>query len=541
MQWNAFLVRRSERAEAARAQARDLTGAIAQALAPWSFAADPVACRSVADALQHHPPRPTANEVGAVLDPAESLRPPPPAERDVPEYLHRWRLARQGGSDGTEPGADESLAWALDELTFLGEQVAGRERGAWARARHTTEPHADARAAELWSRRLTDLSGRSVWEDQAAWEDLCLPGAMAAFRQVLSSREVPEDRVRHALSDLRDGFWFSFLGGGDGPPGWLELALRVVETRPPGPLEALGALPGPPGWGLSARCLAARGYWPATVRALLPQVPGTPARALKLQQRLTEDPRSGVALVELHAVHRLVRSFSQPGGGDPVRSWNVVVQNLGRARARLRAVIAASGAEELAATLLATDALAARTRYAARRLAWDQAWQALAHGLAWDFGRPVTPPCTADTEGLEPIAENLEAALRTWVLLVVLKGRLGHLERWTRTGGTGDRDGVWARLLHSELPEGLQDPAAPGRSTGSYHRLRAWLADGLDGTLAELQPLLGELAALPAGRSLRATFTERIGPRWDDRVPLPKSGFPTFCRHAAAAVAPATL
>ena len=128
------------------------------------------------------------------------------------------------------------------------------------------------------------------------------------------------------------------------------------------------------------------------------------------------------------------------------------------------------------------DGLADRTRAATRRWAWDWAWGALSRGLALDFSRPVTAPCRQLSEGLTPLGEGERPAAETWVLLAVLKGRLGHLRRWTREGGTGDHDGTWGRLLGAELPAALRDQG------GGYDRLRAWLSGTLEDTLEDWMP-----------------------------------------------------
>lgn len=456
------------------------------------------------------------------------------AEGDPDEQLTRWRLFRAFQRDlPVLNGTPSPRLWAMESLLFLGEQLEARERGAWARAVWPVDA-GDARLLALWGRALTGPS-MALWGDKNRWEALLQPECAAAFRQVLSTRELPSGVAKQALSDLREGLWFQLVGGPEGPGGFRELAARVLETGPPGPIEALAGLLGDEAWGLAAGCVAARGTWPDTLALILPEVAGGPARAVSLRGRL----RASLVepLVDLHVWARLLDTWSSPEGADPVRSWNVVVQNRGRARSRLRALVCELPGPALVEALGRLPGITARTAAAARRFAWDLAWEAMARGFAWDWGRPVQAPCRAAADDLLPIGPDEVPALRSWALLVLLKGRGHHLRRWVETGGTGDRDGTWGRLLSEELPETLRDPVARGARAATYHRLRAWLADGLDELISGLRPTLAAVAALPGGRRLRADTEALLLPTWDARVPFPKAGFPTFQAHAAETLA----
>lgn len=536
MEWSRYL----ERHEARRVAAREALAAGPAALPGWRFGEDPSCLAAVSAALGTVTVSPSPALLAASLAPAEALPPPPPSKQDIDEPLHRLRLIRALESK-LPPGLEvadtpEARAlWTLANLAFIGEQVEDRERAAWAREPFPASPKEDAEVAALWARLFQ--GGAALWADQRRWESLCLEPAMAAFRQVLSTRELPPGVAKQALTELRDGFWFQMLGGKGGVPGWAELAARVLETV--GGVPALTLALADEDWSLAARCTVSRGTWPATISALLPDVPGGPARALVLWRRLAEAPDRVEAVLDAHVVLRLLETWRSPEGMDPVRSWGVVVQNRGRARGRLRA-LAMARPSALRPLLLSLDALRARTLQAVRRYAWDWAWESMARGFAWDFGNAVTPPCEAPDEGLVPLEPDLLPAARTWVLLVLLKGRREHLARWVLTGGTGDKDGTWGRLLSEELPEELRDPAervGAGRVTATYHRLRAWLADGLDEVIAAWRPLLAEVAALRPGRSLARATEAVLRPAWDARVPFPKAGFPTFQAHAAEVVA----
>ncbi len=536
MHWDTFLQRREAR------RVRALAGGwpVQEALGAFRLIEDPLSLAAVEAALDAATLRPSPALLASSLAPPELLPPPPPSKLDVDEPLHRLRLIR--ALEARLPPELEApdtpgtrRAWALETLGFLGEQVEDRERAAWAREPLAPDPR-DAEVAQLWARMFQ--GGAAVWSDQRRWEKLCVEPAMAAFRQVLSTRELPPGVAKQALSELRDGLWYQLLGGKGGVPGWAELAARVVETA--GGVPALALTLTDEDWSLAARCTTARGTWPATVASLLPEVPGGPARALVLRQRLIEAPDRAESVLDAHVVLRLLDTWAEAEGADPVRSWGVVIQNRGKARGRLRAM-AMGRPSQLRSVLLSLDALTARTLLATRRYAWDWAWESMARGFAWDFANAVTPPCEAPDEGLLPLGPEHAPAVRTWVLLALLKGRRDHLERWVQTGGTGDRDGTWGRLLSDELPEALRDPLPPlpprGRVTATYHRLRAFLADALDEILTSLLPTLGSLAALAPGRDLARRSEELLTPAWDARVPFPRSGFPTFQAHASEVVA----
>lgn len=540
MRWSEFLERRAARLARVYAALAD-PALRAAALTGWRFIDDPGAFSAVSRALDTLEAAPTPALLALALAPPEALPPPPPSQADADEPLHRLRLARAFAQKLPAAAAvpddrERRAAWALEHLSFLGEQVEARERAAWGREQYDIKLNEDAATRTLWSRVFQ--GGAGVWADQKRWEALCLPPAQGSFRQVLSTRELPPGVAKQALTELRDGFWFQFLGGKGGVPGWAEIAARVVES--------LGGLPGlalaleDSEWGVATGCAVVRGAWPESLAALLPEIPGGPARALKLRQRLNTSPDLAEVLLDAHVALRLLDTWSSPDGADPVRSWGVVVQNRGRARGRLRA-LAMTRPAALRPILLELDALHSRTVAAVRRYAWDWAWESMARGFAWDFSNPVTPPCEPPEQGLEPLDPEDHAAARTWILLVVLKGRLDHLQRWVATGGTGDRDGTWGRLLSEELPEPLRDPppADPGRGrvTATYHRLRAWLADSLEPTLARWRPTLAEITALPNNRVLARSMEALLRPSWDERVPFPKAGFPTFQSHAIAALA----
>jgi len=510
---------------AARRRAVDADGPLADLLDGWRFASDPAALAALVAVLDRAPLTPTPHRLALADLPNEAL-PDLPADAASARLL-RLRLEDWAAGAGLTPGARLSpRAWALLTLAETGADVEAEVRGAW-RARQPPASADDVEAAALWQSWVS--GGPALWGARDDWEGRYLDAAVGAFRQVLASRELPAERVRTALSDLREGFWFQLLGGGEAAPGWAELAARVLETAPPGPVEALADTLRDGARAVGGRCVAARGYWPGTLEQLLPGIPGRKARGLTAAQQVAADPSRAEALLDLHVALRLVAGWQRVGGSSLSRDWQVIRQNRGRGRGRLRALVTADP-ERVVDQICGLEGLHERTLAATRRWAWDWSWEALARGLNLDFSRPVSAPCQVSDASLTPLGEAERPAAETWILLVALKGRAGHLRRWTRDGGTGDRDGTWGRLLNEELPSCLRD------ADGRYHRLRAWLSGGLDEALAGWTPTLAEVAALKPGRALKAGFHALLTARWDDRVRFPAAGFPTFRRNAEAAL-----
>ncbi len=414
--------------------------------------------------------------------------------------------------------------WGLDALAFVGAEVERIERAAWREASVAMrpDPARDTETTALWAAWFAG----DPWSGRGRWEALFLDEAVRVFMAVLRARKIPDSARGTALEDLRESFFYSMVMGDI--PGWAELAARTLETGPEGPVPALRRLAGPTEQQHLSSCAATRGTRADTLSRLWSERPDPAARAHALATYLAEGGALE-SLLDAHTVLRLLSSWSS-GQDDPGHSWAVVTQNRGRARARVRAVLVEHGRPRMLEPLLVMDALWARTAAATRRLAWSWAWRELGRGLSFDLETAGTRRCKPVDLGHRPLDARERAALKTWVLLAVLKGRLTHLQRWVRTGSTGDRDATWGRLLANELPTHLRG------DDGRPVRVRVELADTLDDLLVDLRPALAALAELPTGRKLRAAFTAELEPRWAADVPFPKSGFPTFHRQAVAAL-----
>lgn len=455
-------------------------------------------------------PRPDPDSLGRALGEARLA----PGERAPHEHE---QAAITSPVDST-PRA--RLAWAWCQLDSLGERLEA-DRAAW-RAAVWRPDAADGLAREAWRGWLDG----DPWALRPEWEDRFLPAVKRSFRAVCRSRNLPDGVQGRVIADLQDAFFPQLLMGA--PAGWTDVAARVLETGGGGPVESLArALPAA-GWRTLLTCASRRRRWGRTLVAGEPDVVERVTRVRRLAERGPELPELLEAWLDLHVTLRLLDAWRTSGA--VVDAWTLAQQNRGRARSRLRAAVAAR--PEALMGLLALDCLAGRTEAALRRYAWAWAWQELARDFPFSRERPVTPPCVATPLELPALDAQQRSALRTWVLLVILKGRAGHLGRWVGSGSTGDRDSTWARLLKDDLPADLRDPG--GGRVAAYHRLRAELAERLDPLLEGLRPTVATVAALSPGRTLRAEVTETLREGWSPAVAFPASGFPTFVRHAAA-------
>jgi len=457
--------------------------------------------------------RPSPTDLAAVLAPGDAL--PRRSSADTPARHHDWLVSKLKAAPVQLEVADsprQRSVWARCRLVAIGERMPGEGRSSWTEG-WQPDPTQDALTATI-------LAGFHAggWTVRRAAEDLLLPAAVRTFRGVCLARHLPGEVRDRAVHDLREAFFYRLaLPDERGTPGWTELAARALETA--GPFQALLGPLGPPQRRRAAVCAVSRGQWRHTAEHCL-----TGGTRLGRAAELLDNLDALETWLDHHLQRRLVAEWTS---GRTHHDWRVVTQARGRARARLRALCAECPEALLEATL-SLDALGARLLDATRRWAWTWAWEELARDFAFDIQRPVTTPCEQDDELPGPWDASRDPPLRTWVLLVVLKGRLPQLERWVHTGSTGDRDTTWGRLLADDLPASVR-----GTDTTA---MRLELVGKLSSHLAALRPQLEAVAKLTPGRKLRAGFTALLQADWHPDVPFPRSGFPTFRRNAAHVV-----
>lgn len=458
------------------------------------------------------------------------------------EVLGPWRFTEDPEVTGRllahlqrvcpEPDALSRLLGALFEL---GWRVEFNLRRAVAEHPWAADHHDEAvRAWRAW------FAG-DPWGERRTWEALTLPAVRLAFGGVLDGCAAAE-RTR-VLADLRDGWFYRCLGPRDGAPGWVELAVRVIETAPAGSIGTLARLLDADGWRSAATGAVHRGSLASTLALAWPEDGLRATRACKLAARGLQDPDLAERAVDLHLLLRALPSLLEQ---QPVEAIDpILVQNRGRARGRLRALLLSLDPAPLQAALLALPSLGARTFGAAYTFGWD--WGRLEQRLGFPFGPggAVTPPCQTLHPSVSPLDDAQDRAVQCWVLLVVLRGHLDRLRAWVQTGSTGDRDTRWGDLLAHALPAALRDPPGPSGGRATYCALRAWLGLSLETTLHDLAPTLAAIAALdPARRDLGDRLRAVLQPIWDPSVPPPRGRFTTVvsnardCRMALASEEP---
>lgn len=421
-----------------------------------------------------------------------------------------WRFANDAAA--TALCVDGLAADAVAALATLGERVEAEERRSWNAERFVADGAKDRRVAGLWAA----VASGSPWADRDAWEALLRPDLRRQVHALAHALNLPADRRKALDDDLGEALFYLLVGSDGRVAGFAELAVRTLETLPPGPVDGLSPFGDDDVWHTLAACAVGHGEWPGTLAARWPAL-GRGATVAALRTALAA-PGGAEWWIDLHCARRAAVHL-RAGHPDP---WSVVVQNRGRARARLRARLAADAAA-MAAAVAAVPAVATRTLAAWRRLCW--AWvqaQARAHGER-DALAGVTPPCPAVPR--PRLAED--PALRTWLLLAIVRGQYDRVVRWVGTGSTGDGDSSFGRLLVS-LPDHLADVVGDSRRT--YHTVRAELASALPRLCMGLTPVLADLADAPDS----ATVSSILQRAWAGKLPRPTSRLGEVPARAAA-------
>ncbi len=443
--------------------------------------------------------------------------------------------ARGPGAPPDIPDVGDGLAWALVELATVGTLVDSIGRQTWADEHFASAPAADAELARLWR----GWADGQIFHNRKAWEKATLDAAVGAFGAVLVGRRVPHERRQQALADARDGWFWTLLGGGEGSESWRELAVRVIESGGAGPVDALAAALRPDDWDRVAGCAVTRGHGPATARLAWGSTTDWLQRSRDLQRRGRADPTVLEELLDLHVACRLVTCWAEPPRMAPERSWTVVRNNRGRARARLRAVLREAPADWLVEQVLRVPALAARTRRAASRFGRDWAWQTLQYGLGFDDSRTLDPTCHHTDNSLPAYTTDERRQLLAWMLNVVLKARLRHLLAWVYKGGERDgvdlKDAAWGRLLSDEIPMPLRSAGPDASRSLGLARLRAELVELLPELAWRLLPTVEAVAQLTwRARRTAEPFAHAIAPALHPAVKPPKVQVRRYIQHARA-------
>lgn len=441
--------------------------------------------------------------------PIDQLAPAWPCLRQ-PWIATRWLPWLQATVRDGPLGLDALVAG----LQTIGARIQALIRAPWRARQAPVDARADAEAAALWQA----WAAGDFWSIQPAWERAYLMDGTRAF---LAVAEATHRRPRLRL-DVMESFFQVGWDAQGGPAGWRKILCRVVESEGPAPFGNLvaafpaaqrrAALATVFNWGTRAE----------TTATLLPEIAGAEARAHALAARAEAAPD---ALLDAHVASRLVSAWCTSGAVDLEHGWRVALQNDGRARSRLRALLAAAPTPPAPREA----GLHARTRFAVRRFFRDWA----------RAQRPDFP--LGDAAGVDPVRQAAamaapfdgpaQAALRCWILLGALRGHLPSLHAWRSTRRTAGRTAAFYRYLNT-LPPVLLRPRAGDRA--GRERVRIELIDSLDEHLDALRPLLGRVAALRAPR-LAERLSACLAPAWVAAVPLPRGRTHQYVEHAARA------
>ncbi|MEQ1501595.1 MAG: hypothetical protein ABMB14_05160 [Myxococcota bacterium] len=531
MSWREYVrVREGVRLRALAAAHALRAGSIGEArraLADWTFGDDAALIDRVLERVAADPPAPSPAARAALLASAEAIGGWETTARLTP---FRHFAASEERFPAGVAAPDDPIAWGLAALELVRREIERVERASWRRVYHAPDPAQDQLAHGWWSAWFRG----DPWSIERSFQRQLGPIARSTARSIAKVRGLPRP-VEVDLCERVDEAWFGWLLGPgrtepDAVPGWAEVVARILESSPDGPATGLvDALP-PGHRAAMAGCAVRRGYGSRTSGWLFPDTRRARHRALRFARLPIE------VAFDLHVVGRLLEHWAD-GRTAPAVAWRVVEQNRGRGRARLRALVAdaavdpANGA--MVERVLGLDALYARTVRGLRRYLRDRLWFEVGRDFSLGDRPAVDARCapSADDEADPP--ELPDGPVRSWVLLVALKGRLDHLIRWARDGGTGDRDTRWGELLARDLPPEL----ATNGGTRSYDTFRCALAEVLPEVLGAIRPQLEIAARLdPGSKRLGDEFRDRVCAEWHPSVPVPKIQYRRYVAYAVSAL-----
>ena len=524
--WDAFCqaqdARRSQSIAAAEALCAGDPGLACQLLAPWRFSRDDAACRRVVEGLEASPPQAPAAHVAATLGTPPGDGPGPAGSADQRQHLFTATATTPDGAvDHTT-----RVAWGLESLAWNGARIDREERSAWTQP-VPTDKQRDAQVHALWSRFLEG----DFWSGQDTVQKLLMPPAKRAFAAGLRARGVPGAMRGQYISEYAEAFFWTFLGGREGTPGWKDAAIRILEGTGDGPVDALGSHLDDEGWSWLVRCPTfSSPSWRATRRWALPRHPNALAETWRIQRDGPARPDLLEHLLDGQVALRLVASWADTDDTrtGPDRSWNVVLRHRSRTRGRLRALLLETASDRLL-HLLTLPGLHARTAQAVAAQGWARACEVVHHHQlpAWDSS--PTPTCEQPPRTIDDLPAVQLPLVRTWMLLALLRDRWAALEHWSHTGSWLKRpDSGWGRLLHDALPRILRD------RDGGYDRLQAHLCLHWDDHVRTLEPVISAIATCRKGPEVRAA----VEPYWEPEVPLPSRMGKSAIQAATRLLAP---
>lgn len=490
-------------------------------LSKWAFAAKLDWSRAVLRAVLERPPLVLGLDLTRWGAPCLDVDQPKQAR-----FLHRrhaWSQATCSQSAAHSPV--DATTWALEALSWIGARIDAEERLAWTTPVQEA-PHDDACCMAVWA----SLIAGDVWSVHDTLSGDWARAATRGFRAGLRARGVPETARRQYIAEFRESVLFYLLGANDETPGWHDVAARTLEWTGPSAVASLGERLNANGWRRAITCPKSR--TPAW-RAVRAQVAGELANSLAQDWALENAARNGdlplEAVVDLLVALRLLSSLHEADAPPPSpdRLWAVALHHRHRTRGRLRAIVSGS-LEGVVEAFSGLDGLQARTHQSLRQFGWARACEVVRGQGLPDWMSPVTPACT-NPEAMEPrLSADERAAVETWILLCVVRGRRRELEHWGTTGQWLKRpDSGWGRLLQQGLPGSLvgEDRA--------YRRIVAHLCLYLPEHQAALADRVRQLSRLSNTRDLKAA----LALDWHPSISFPSR----LSRSAQAALSEAAV